>query len=194
MGVTREQTAAILGCLAQIVRVMASAGDSVVVEQAGVEKRDETSTLFNNCLRILEVGINLLSESGMQEFMQKGMNQPLRIIIQRFVDTNSANVHDTIRIVQFLSAYAQSKRGAQHLYSENIFQHLQMNRCIQAVNQHDFYCDGSTRSESRNPYHMLLCQVLLLLRTLNDHMLVESHEEAGVSGTAAYLRNFLMYI
>ena len=41
---------------------------------------------------------------------------------------------------------------------------------------------------------MLLCQVLLLLRTLNDHMLLESHGEADTSGTAAYLKNFLMYI
>lgn len=78
---------------------MTSIGDTGVGAQAGAEQHDEASTLFNNCLRILEVGINLLSESSMQEFMQKGMNQPLRIIIQRFIDTNSASVHDTIRIV-----------------------------------------------------------------------------------------------
>lgn len=62
---SRDQTAAILGCLSQVVRVMASIGDSAGVAQAGYETRDGTSTLFNNCLRILEVGITLLSESSM---------------------------------------------------------------------------------------------------------------------------------
>lgn len=69
-----------------------------------------------------------------------------------------------------------------------------MNHCIQSVNQHDFYSDGAARSESRDPYHMLLCQVLLLLRTLNDHLLQESDEEASGNGATAYLKNLLMYI
>lgn len=97
--VTRDQTTAILGCLSQVVRVMASIGDTAETAQAGAEHHNEASMLFNNCLRILELGINLLSESSMQEFMQKGMNQPLRIIIQRFIGTNSASVQDAIRIV-----------------------------------------------------------------------------------------------
>jgi hypothetical protein len=53
----------------------------------------------------MSVAIDLMSENSIQEFMHKRGNQPLRIIIQRFIDTN-INLDETILIVQFLNTYA----------------------------------------------------------------------------------------
>ena len=103
-----------------------------------------SSLLFRDCLRALQVAIelsrpsakaspyqrSLASSASMQEFMQRRQNPPLRIIVQKFVDGKSNDIEESIMIVQFLNTYADNKRGAQHLYSENIFQHLQTNRDI----------------------------------------------------------------
>lgn len=48
-------------------------------------------------------------------------DQPLGLVIKRLIDTKAPNVRETIMIVQFLNTYAQSRHGAVHLYSENVF-------------------------------------------------------------------------
>ena len=80
--------------------------------------------LFRNCLRALQVAIEI-SPKGVQELVEEQQNPPLRIIIQKLVDSRSNEIEETILIIQFLNTYAQNKRGAQHLYAESIFQHLQ---------------------------------------------------------------------
>ena len=62
--------------------------------------------------------------------MQQGMNQPLRIIIQRFIGCDSNDVEDTIEIIQFLITYAENLPGSEHLMKENILQYLMMNQSI----------------------------------------------------------------
>jgi len=78
--------------------------------------------LFQTCVRVLQVSIDLLSERSVQEFMDhRSRNQPLGLVIKRLIDAKNCNVEETIMIVQFLNTYAQSRHGALHLFTENIF-------------------------------------------------------------------------
>ena len=198
-------------CLSKVVHIMhtsiqnphrvSESRHGVINAEFSSSGHQESSLLFRDCLRALQVAIelsrpsakastyqrSLASSASMQEFMQRRQNPPLRIIVQKFVDGKPDEIEETILIVQFLNTYADTKRGAQHLYSENIFQHLQMNQDItRAIQSTEDNCyvqgragesslDGEPMSfrDKRNPYHILWCQVLLLIRTLNKHLLDE---------------------
>lgn len=79
-----------------------------------------------------------------------------------------SDVEETILILQFLNTYAGPRKGAYHLFAENIFQHLQMNKCV--YDQGNFYKNDSNRDEN----HIVWCHVLLLIRSLSTHLLDEN--------------------
>jgi hypothetical protein len=88
--------------------------------------QSEESKLFLQCLRTLQVAIDLLSEADMRR------ENAIKIITQRLNNikgTSQADMKETIQILQFLNTYAQPKRGSYHL-AEQIFQHLRHNQCI----------------------------------------------------------------
>jgi len=119
---------------------MARLGDSSTKGVVGSDNEPiDNRRMFKDCLRIFSVSINLLSQETIQNFMQQGLNHPLRIIIQRFIDSKSTDVEDAIEIIQFLTTYAQGKPGADHLVRENIFQYLPMNQCIVNAKTQDLY-------------------------------------------------------
>ena len=99
-------------------------------------------------------------------------DQPLGLVIKRLIDVKTPNIRETIMIVQFLNTYAQSRHGAEHLYSENVFQHLLSSPCVAQAQAHDYYLiPGGRSGGERDPYSILWLQVLLLDRSLNDHLL-----------------------
>lgn len=165
-----QRAQGIQACLPQVVRLM-SARPAVV---GSLDSADGRGSLFQTCVRALQVSIDLLSEKSVQEFMDRGSReQPLGIVIKRLIDAKNCNVEETIMIVQFLNTYAQSRNGALHLVTENIFQHLLSSPCITQAQTHDFYLASNIGGGQRDPFSMLWLQVLLLVRSLNEQLLDE---------------------
>mmetsp|Transcript_6418 Transcript_6418/g.10896 ORF Transcript_6418/g.10896 Transcript_6418/m.10896 type:complete len:172 (+) Transcript_6418:442-957(+) len=141
--------------------------------------------LFKDCLKTLQVAIDLLSEESVQGFMTKFKNQPLRTIIQRLVDSQQRDVEEAIAILQFLNTYAQQLRGSLHLHSENILAHIQKNKQVQQVFSRGFY-----EQEARDQHHILWCKVLTLLRTLNQNLIDEDLPDLAAQNGEGYLQSF----
>lgn len=103
--------------------------------------------------------------------MNQGINQPLRIIIQRLIGQDSSDVESAIEIVQFLISYAELETGSEYLMRENVLQYLFMNQCMINAKMQDLYMQTADNEETRNPHHILWCQMLLLIRTLASNLL-----------------------
>jgi hypothetical protein len=133
--------------------------------------------LFKGLVRTLQMALDLLEEDA-ASLMRKLTNQPLRPIVHRLVD--SSDPEEVIAIVGMLNSYAESSRGSLHLFSENLLTHLAKNPLLARVRLVEFYTQDATKAETRNPVHILWCQVLLLIRTLNGRLL-----EEGLDGVPA---------
>jgi hypothetical protein len=103
--------------------------------------------------------------------MENGSTQPLRVIVQRFINPN-VSVDESIQICKFFISYASIHKGAVHLFLENVLHNISINTCLLKVNQQDFYVVSSENGENRrNPVHILWCLSLVLIRTLNDYLI-----------------------
>jgi hypothetical protein len=81
----------------------------------------------------------LVSNDSMINFMRKQDTSPLRVIVNRYIQTQTM-VEEKIKIVEFLTSYAQiDKEGAEHLWSENIIKNLGISSLVTLINQIDFY-------------------------------------------------------
>ena len=80
---------------------------------------------------------------------------------------------------------------------ENILQYLSMSQTINNAKFKDLY-EADSRSESiRNPYHVLWCHVLLLIRTLNLNLLDEGSEDILASSEVdshTYLKKLIVFM
>lgn len=116
-----------MACLPKVVALMTTvcSQESLKDRQSQSQTRDlANSSLFESCLRILQVAIDLLSEESVNEFMGANRNQPLRPVVQRLIDCQKSDVREVIQIVELLNSYAQYASGAAHLYRQNILTHL----------------------------------------------------------------------
>ena len=71
-----------------------------------------------------------------------------------------------------------------------------MNQCIEKAKFQDLYHQTAGSEEARNPYHVLWCHVLLLIRTLSSN-LIDDGQASGIAiavDTQAYLKKLLGYI
>jgi hypothetical protein len=73
----------------------------------------------------MQVALELLSDSTIQQFMTKKVNPPLSVIIQKLNSQNATQVEECILILQFLNTYANQMAGAHHLFEENVLQYIQ---------------------------------------------------------------------
>ena len=76
MAIMKEETEGIIKCVTKIEQMMQSLADS---ETLG-KNLESANQLFRQCLRTLQVAIDLLSEDSMRR------DQALRIVIQRLVN------------------------------------------------------------------------------------------------------------
>jgi hypothetical protein len=65
--------------------------------------------------------------------MKKQDTSPLKVILTRFL-SNSSNIEEKIKVVEFLTSYARIQSGAQHLFSESIIKNLGMGNLVSLVN------------------------------------------------------------
>jgi hypothetical protein len=134
---------------------------------------------FFEGLKILELSFNLISSDSMLLFMKKqDTSSPMKVIVTRFIQ-NATTVEEKIQIIEFLTSYARVRFGAEHLWGENIIKNLGMSTLVNLVNQIDFYTfDGAAGDHEprRNSLHILWCNMLLFLRTLN-HILMPAQPD-----------------
>lgn len=104
--------------------------------------------------------------------------------MQRLIDCQKGDVREVIQIVELLNSYAQYASGAAHLYRQNILTHLLQNQCVAEIANAQFYSKDADQQSSRDasvrrdPYSILWCHILLLIRSLNMHLL----EDDGYTG------------
>jgi len=82
-------------------------------------------------------------------------------------------------ILQLFINYAMTREGAIHLSKIQILDSLFKANIMQCLNEQDLYVSTQLKNQQgqtsmqqvRNPSHVHWCQVLILIRTLNDTLL-----------------------
>lgn len=75
-----KQTEGLIDQLSLIISIMAYLGESSTAAST-TQEPSLTRQMFKTCLKIFSVYVNLLSEESIHNFMNQGVNQPLKVII-----------------------------------------------------------------------------------------------------------------
>lgn len=143
--------------------------------------QDNQSNTFLIGLKIIEQGLSILSSGNINQFMRRQETSPIKAILAKY-NSNQCTVEERIKIVEFLTTYARYDDGAEHLRHENILKGLSIGSLMTTMNDSDFYLSDSVptgdaiNQPKRNPLHILWCQALLFIRTLNHQLLPISQE------------------
>ena len=124
---------------------------------------------FKQCLAIMQQSLQLLTKENLKLFMDRN-NQPLRVVLQKFISP-SVSIEDSIQIAKFYINYANTHMGAKHLFAENIMHCITVNTHVTLIDQQDYYLTNHKGEQYRNPSHILWNMCLILIRTLNDHLI-----------------------
>ena len=118
--------------------------------------------------------------------MKKEEDQPMKVIIGKLLESDVTDEEITT-ILQLFINYASTRAGAIHLSEMRVLDSLFRANIMQQLNEQDAYISRqkknwagqSSQQQVRNPAHIHWCQVLLLIRTMNEHLTEDPHAEHG---------------
>ena len=142
---------------------------------------------FPSGLKVFVLAVQLIdsdSQTGLSQLMKKQGDKPLRILVGKLLEKDVTS-EEASTILELLINYAATATGATHLSKCQILDSLFKANIMQRLNEQDLYVSKqmkSTAGESslrqiRNPAHVHWCQLLLLLRTLNNSLLANPQLE-----------------
>lgn len=110
--------------------------------------------------------------------MKKQGDTPMKVILGKLMEKD-VTPDEVATILQLLINYASTATGAIHLNKCNILETLFKSNIMQRLNDQELYISkqqknnagGSSFAQIRNPSHIHWCQLLLLMRTLNETLL-----------------------
>ena len=131
-------------------------------------------------LKVFVLAVQIIDNrrDGFVNLMKKQDNQPMKVIIGKLLEKDVTHEEITT-ILQLLINYSMSEPGAMHLSKLKVLETLFKSNIMQRINEQDLYFSKQLKNQQgrtsmqqvRNPSHIHWCQMLILIRTMNETLL-----------------------